>query len=248
MNDKELVAVHAAKLVKDGMLVGLGTGSTADCFIKELSRLHTDEGLEVIVIASSVVSAIKAREMGLPLQSIEQTERIDLYVDGADEVTLDKTLLKGRGYDLVREKLLAKAADRFVVLIDKSKLVGRIGERFPIPIEVMPFAWRMVKDSLEKLGCRPALRRTANGDGLVVTSYGSLVLDTEFDATIDIVDLDDALNAMPGVIEHGIFRGLASSILIGADGVIQELDTERRSDSQDIDCRDFVDDGSADGD
>ncbi|WP_431064991.1 ribose-5-phosphate isomerase RpiA [Methylotuvimicrobium sp.] len=248
MNDKELVAVHAAKLVKDGMRVGLGTGSTADCFIKELSRLHKDEGLKVIVIASSVVSAIKARELGLPLQSIEQTERIDLYVDGADEVTLDKTLLKGRGYDLVREKLLAKAADRFVVLIDKSKLVGRIGERFPIPIEVMPFAWRMVKESLVKLGGRPALRRTANGDGLVVTSYGSLVLDTVFDATIDTVDLDDALNAMPGVIEHGIFWGLASSVLIGADGAIQELDPETRSDSQDVDSRDFVDDGSADGD
>ncbi len=248
MNDKELVAIHAAKLVKDGMRVGLGTGSTADCFIRELSRLHKNEDLKVIVIASSVVSAIKARELGLPLQSIEQTDRIDLYVDGADEVTLDKTLLKGRGYDLVREKLLAKAADQFVVLIDKSKLVGRIGERFPVPVEVMPFAWRMVKDSLEKLGGRPTLRRTANDDGLVVTSHGSLVLDTTFDATINIVKLDEALNAMPGVVEHGVFRRLASSVLIGTDGAIQVLGPETKLDSQEIDSQDFVDDGSADGD
>lgn len=248
MNDKERVAIDAAKQVKDGMLVGLGTGSTADCFIQALARLHNDAGLQLNVVASSVVSAIKARELGLPLVAIEQVERIDLYVDGADEVAPDKTLLKGRGYDLVREKLLAKACDRFIVLVDRSKLVVRIGERFPIPVEVMPFAWRMVKRGLEQLGGRPVLRRTANNDGLVVTSYGGLVLDTVFDASFDIEDLDKALDAMPGVVEHGIFRRLADSVLIGADGAVQEFGAGMSPETQDIDSRDFVDDGTADGD
>lgn len=248
MNDKQLVALHAAKQVKDGMCVGLGTGSTADCFIQELARRHQQDGLDVTVVASSIVSSIKARESGLPLAAMEHIDHIDVYVDGADEVTPDRTLLKGRGYDLVREKLLAKAADNFIVLVDQSKLVGRIGERFPIPVEVMPFAWQLVKRSLEKLGGNPVLRRTANNDGLVVTSYGGLVLDTVFDPDIDAGYLDGVLNATPGIVEHGIFRNLASSVLIGADGLINELGPDEKPKPQDWNGQDIVDDGSADGD
>ena len=144
MNDKELVAIRAARYVQDGMVVGLGTGSTANYFIQELARRHKEEGLRVTAAASSVVSTIKAQELGLPLVALEHLGKIDLYVDGADEVTPQMTLLKGRGYDLVREKLLARSSDKFIVLIDKSKLVSRIGEKFPIPVEVMPFAWQLV--------------------------------------------------------------------------------------------------------
>ena len=126
MNDKELVAYQAARLVEDGMLVGLGTGSTANYFIEELARRKSEEGLEVSTVSSSVISAIKAQSLGLPLVAMEHVSRLDLYVDGADEVTPDMTLLKGRGSDLVREKLLARAADRFLVLVDQSKLVERL--------------------------------------------------------------------------------------------------------------------------
>ena len=222
MNDKELVAHHAAKQVKNGMLVGLGTGSTANYFIQELARRRTEEGLQVTVVASSVVSTLKAQELGLPLVALEHINRLDLYVDGADEVTSDLTLLKGRGYDLVREKLLAKASDRFTVLVDQSKQVKRIGERFPVPVEVMPFAWQLVKRSLESLGGHGELRQTAGKDGLVMTSYGSLVLDMAFDAEVDSQVLDARLNAMPGVIEHGIFQNLASVVLMAVDGRVQE--------------------------
>jgi ribose 5-phosphate isomerase A len=222
MNDKQLAARHAAALVKDGMVVGLGTGSTANCFIEELARRHAEEGLQVTAAASSTVSAIKARALGLPLVALEHLERIDLYVDGADEVAPDLALLKGRGSDLVREKLLATAADAFVVLVDNSKLVGRIGERYPIPVEVMPFAWGLVKRRLESLGGRGELRRNAAGDGLSVTSHGSLVLDMAFGGGWGTQALNDALNGSPGVVEHGIFWGLASVVLVAADGVVEE--------------------------
>lgn len=222
MNDKELVAIQAASQVKDGMLVGLGTGSTANYFIQELARRRKEEGLRVTAAASSVVSTIKAQELGLPLVAMEHLSRLDLYVDGADEVTPDMTLLKGRGSDLVREKLLARASDKFIVLVDQSKLVERIGERFPIPVEVMPFAWQLVKRRLEAIGGRGDLRQNASKDGLAVTSHGSLVLDMVFDPSLDSKALDAALNSTPGVVEHGIFRGLTSAIFIAVDGRAEE--------------------------
>lgn len=223
MNDKELVALHAAQQVKDGMLVGLGTGSTANYFIEELARRQREEGLKVTAVSSSVVSAIKASSLGLPLVAVEQLTRLDLYVDGADEVTPDMVLLKGRGYDLVREKLLARASDRFIVLIDSSKRVSRIGEKYPIPVEVMPFAWQLVKRRLETLGGSGDLRPNSAKDGLAITSYGSLVLDMSFDADFSSEALDRLLSGTPGVVEHGIFHNLAGTIYMAQDGKVQEL-------------------------
>lgn len=222
MNEKQRVARHAAAYVQEGMLVGLGTGSTANCFIEALARRHAEEGLRVTVAASSVVSTIKAQSLGLPLVALEHLDRLDLYVDGADEVDADLTLLKGRGADLVREKLLARASDRFVVLVDPSKLVSRIGERFPIPVEVAPFAWQMVKRRLEGLGGRGGLRPNASKDGLAVTSHGSLVLDMAFGPEWDAKALDLALNDTPGVVEHGIFRALAGVVLIATEDGVEE--------------------------
>jgi len=222
MNDKQLVAEHAARLVDDGMVVGLGTGSTANYFIDAIARRRIDEGLNVQVVASSVVSTIKAQQLGLPLLALEHIDHLDLYVDGADEVTTDLTLLKGRGADLVREKLLANASGKFLVLIDASKRVSRIGENFPIPIEVMPFAWQLVQRSITKLGGQANLRANASKDGLAVTSHGSLVLDVVFDANLDHQSLNDQLNAIPGIVEHGIFYGLTSAVFCAEQGLVQE--------------------------
>ncbi len=221
MNDKELVAKHAAKLVKDGMLVGLGTGSTADFFIAELARLRAEQGLQITAVSSSIMSMRKAQALAIPLMSIEHVTQLDLYVDGADEVTPDNTLLKGQGSDLVREKLLARACEQFLVLVDQSKMVDHIGEHFPIPVEVMPFAWQMVQQSLEKLGGRAELRKM--GNGLAVTSYGSLVLDVVFEAHQECDEIDFILNSMPGVVEHGVFRGLADIVFLAVDGKVQEI-------------------------
>ncbi len=221
MNDKERVAKHAAQLVKSGMLIGLGTGSTADCFIEELARKIKDEGLQITAVASSVVSMIKAQSLDIPLTSIEHVKQLDLYVDGADEVTPDNILLKGQGSDLVKEKLLARSAKQFVVLIDRSKKVERIGEKFPIPIEVMPFAWQIVKQQLENQGGQGVLRQS--GNGLAVSAYGSLILDMAFDQSINSHQLDVMLNNMPGVVEHGIFSDLASVVLLANNGKVEEI-------------------------
>ena len=222
MNDKQLVAIHAAKYVKNGMLVGLGTGSTANYFIEELARLQAEENLNVTTIASSNISMIKAQSLGLTVIALTQVAEIDLYVDGADEITPDMTLLKGRGYDLVLEKLLAKAAKQFLVVADKSKLVSRIGTNFAIPIEVMPMAWKAAKRSLEAAGGVGDLRQNVAKDGLSISSHGSLVLDMAFDKSISEEQLNHLINNTPGVVEHGIFRGLTSAVLIAGDGKIEE--------------------------
>lgn len=222
MNDKQLVAIHAAKFVKDDMLVGLGTGSTANYFIEELARRQEEENLKVTTVSSSNISMIKAQSLGLNVINIQQINAIDLYVDGADEITPELTLLKGRGYDLVMEKLLAKAAQQFFVVADKSKLTDRIGTHFPIPIEVMPFAWQTVKKNIEKAGGKGNLRQNVAKDGLSITSHGSLVLDMEFDKSISEKNLNQLLNSIPGVIEHGIFYQLSTAVFIADSGNIHE--------------------------
>ena len=222
MNDKQLVAIHAARFVQNGMLVGLGTGSTANYFIEELARRQQQENLVVTTIASSNISMIKAQTLGLKVIGLQQVSAIDLYVDGADEITPTMSLLKGRGYDLVMEKLLAKAAQRFLVVADQSKMVAKIGTNFPIPIEVMPNAWQTAKRSLEQLGGVGDLRPNVAKDGLCMTSYGSLVLDMRFDASISEATLNQWLNNTPGVIEHGIFYDLAHGVLIADQGHVEE--------------------------
>jgi len=220
MNDKQRVALHAANLIEEGMVVGLGTGSTANYFIDELAR-KKQEGLNIVTVASSIVSANRAQQMGLDIVAMDHLSHIDVYVDGADEVSPDMALLKGRGSDLVREKLLANASDQFFVLIDNSKLVERIGQNFPIPIEVASFSWQMVLHSLNEIGGKGTLR--ANGDGLAVTSHGSLVLDVTFDTALNSQQLNEQLNAIPGIVEHGIFEQLATAIFIGENEQVTQI-------------------------
>ncbi len=222
MNDKQMVALQAAKYVKSGMLVGLGTGSTANYFIEELARLQREEALKITTVASSTISAISAESLGLPIVALEHISSIDLYVDGADEITPDMTLLKGRGSDLVKEKLLAKAAKKFIAVADQSKLVSHIGQNFVIPIEVIPFAWQLAKKSLESIGGQGILRPNAAKDGFWVTSHGSYVLDMTFDKSLDAKTLNDLISNTPGVVEHGIFYGLTDAVFIAANGLVSE--------------------------
>ena len=223
MNNKQLVAIQAATYVKDDMLIGLGTGSTANYFIEELARRQRDDGLKVTTVASSTISANMAQSLHLPIVALEHISRIDLYVDGADEITPEMTLLKGRGSDLVKEKLLAKAATQFIVVADTSKLVSYIGQNFVIPIEVIPFAWQLTKKNLEDVGAEGDLRPNAAKDGLWISSHGSYILDMKFDKSVDAKTLNNLINNTPGVVEHGIFYGLADTILIVENGIVTEL-------------------------
>jgi len=221
MNDKELVARQALQYVSENMIVGLGTGSTANYFIDALAKRNKEETLKIRAVSSSVVSMIKAKEAGLPIIAMEQIKEIDLYIDGADEIAPDLTLLKGRGYDLVREKLLARSARKFIVIADESKLVKKIGDNFPIPSEVQPFAWELVKNILMKKGTGD-IRINAAKDGYAITSCGNFVLDFNYPEK-NTEELNALLSQTPGIVEHGIFYNIAHGALISSNGKVREI-------------------------
>ncbi len=221
MNDKELVARQALQYVSENMIVGLGTGSTANYFIDALAKRNKEENLKIRTVSSSVVSMIKAKEAGLPIIAMEQIKEIDLYIDGADEIAPDLTLLKGRGYDLVREKLLARSARKFIVIADESKLVKKIGDNFPIPSEVQPFAWELVKNILMKKGTGD-IRINAAKDGYAKTSCGNFVLDFNYPEK-NTEELNALLSQTPGIVEHGIFYNIAHGALISSNGKVREI-------------------------
>jgi ribose 5-phosphate isomerase A len=210
---KQAAANRALDLVKPGSIVGLGTGSTARYFIEGLAA-RVRNGLKVQAVATSQESRAQAEAGGIPI-----TERVDglldLAVDGADEIDPAVNCVKGRGGALLREKVVAHASRRFVLIADESKLVGRLG-RGPIPVEVLPFLWEATARSIESLGGRPEVRMTAAGP--FKTDNGNLVLDTTFGAVDGA--LGAALHAIPGVIEHGLFFGMARAAIVGcANGV-----------------------------
>jgi ribose 5-phosphate isomerase A len=221
MNEKEQVAKEAINYIKDGMIIGLGTGSTANFFIDFLSAKVKQESLNIKVVASSTVSQIRAINSGLSYISLDQIESIDLYIDGADEVTKELEVLKGRGYDLVREKLLAKTSKQFIVIGDKSKMVAKIGEKFPIPIEITPIAWKIAKKLITEISQKCDLRPNAAGDAYAITSYGNYVLDCEFKYD-DLSKLASEISQIPGVIEHGIFLDMTHLALIADQGNIMK--------------------------
>ena len=218
-NPKQQVAIKAAEIVDNGMIVGLGTGSTANLFIDELALRQQEQQLDIQVVASSVISRVKAQQAGLNVLSIEYLTHLDMYVDGADEVTIDMVLLKGRGQDLVCEKLLASHATAFYVLVDDSKMVKQIGDKNPIPIEVMPNAASLVLNRLAKLQAKGSLRLNAAGDNVAYSAAGNLILDMQFSG-LETAQINALLTVMPGVVEHGIFADIAKAVLVGsADGV-----------------------------
>lgn len=221
MNDKELVAQQALQYVSENMIIGLGTGSTANCFIDALAKRNKEEKLNIRTVSSSVVSMIKAKEAGLPIIAMEQINEIDLYIDGADEITPDLTLLKGRGYDLVREKLLARSAKKFIVIADESKIVENIGDNFPVPSEVQPFALELVKNILMKKGTGD-IRINSAKDGYAITSCGNFVLDFNYTEK-NIEKLNALLCQTPGIVEHGIFYNIAHGALISSNGKVREI-------------------------
>lgn len=225
MDPKQRAGEWAAAQVKDGMAVGLGTGSTAAFFIAAVARRVREEGLRLRLVASSSFSTLHlAGSLGLSLITPEQVDALDLYADGADEVDPAKRLIKGRGAAMVREKHLIHLAARFIVLVDPSKLVERLGTNFPVPVECLPFATGLVEKELRALGARAVDLRPAGAskDGPVVSDQGNFVLDARFDAAGDVADLDGRISSIPGVVGHGLFTRYSERITVAvgrAEGV-----------------------------
>ena len=222
MNDKEIVAQAALEYVKNNTIIGLGTGSTANYFIEGLAKKIKNENLDIKVVASSTISQINAIQAGLTYVSLDQIEAIDLYVDGADEIVLSTSIevLKGRGYDLIREKLLASASKQCIIIGDNSKIVTKIGDNFPIPIETSPIAWKITQKIIEEFSINCNLRKNTAGDGFAISSYGNFVLDCNFKYS-DISSLSKKLSEVPGVLEHGIFLDIAHLSLIANEGKVE---------------------------
>ncbi len=221
MEDKEIIAIKALDYLTDNSVIGLGTGSTANFFIKHLANKIKNERLNIQVVASSTVSEIEATRNKLNLIGIDTLETLDLYVDGADEITNDLNVLKGRGYDLVKEKILAQSANKFIIIADHSKRVNRIGENYPIPIEVLKSTWRLSKKILDKFG-QGSLRKNAAGDAYAISSAGNYIFDYSFDE-IPLRDLHEKILTTPGVIETGIFYAITDCALIVDNGHIEVL-------------------------
>ncbi len=221
MEDKEIIAIKALDYVTDNSVIGLGTGSTANFFIKHLANKIKNERLNIQVVASSTVSEIEAQRNKLNLIGIDTLETLDLYVDGADEITNDLNVLKGRGYDLVKEKILAQSANKFIIIADHSKRVNRIGENYPIPIEVLKSTWRLSKKILDKFG-QGSLRKNAAGDAYAISSAGNYIFDYSFDE-VPLRDLHEKILTTPGVIETGIFYAITDCALIVDNGHIEVL-------------------------
>jgi ribose 5-phosphate isomerase A len=215
------VAARALELVGDGMLLGLGTGRAAEAFIRRLGD-RVAAGLAVTAVTTSERSEELARSCGIPLSTLAQLDRLDIAFDGADEVTPALELTKGRGGALVRERVVAHAARRFVVLVTPDKLVERLGSRMPVPIVVVPFAGPIVARALGALGGQATERRT--GDGRPYrTDDGGLVLDTRFAPIEAPATLEQAVLAIPGVIDTGLFLSMAERVLVGWPDRVQEL-------------------------
>jgi ribose 5-phosphate isomerase A len=235
---KQAAGRRAAGLVESGMRLGLGTGSTTAYALEAIGRRVREEGLDVRGVPTSFSAERLARTAGIPLatfddlandpaneQANEQAPMLDLALDGADEVSPDLDLVKGRGAAHAREKVVAAQAERFVVLADPTKRVDRLGATKAVPVEVLPMAVAPVSRRLEELGAAPTLRTGEAKDGPVVTDQGLWILDARFDAGIDDPHaVDAALNACPGVLDHGLFLDLATRVLVGhPDGGVDVL-------------------------
>lgn len=221
---KRAAAARAVAEIEDGMIVGLGSGSTASMAVELLAE-RVARGLRVAGIPSSEKTAALARQLGVPLTGFAEHRRIDLAIDGADQVQRrGLNLVKGLGGSLLREKIVAAASDRMIVMVDETKLVDRLGGATPVPVEITVFGWETVVERLEKLGLRPRLRRT--GDAVFVTDGGNYIADCGVAEIPDPAALEARLAAVVGVVESGLFIGLASKAVIGRPTGVDVVEIE----------------------
>ncbi|KAA0001054.1 MAG: ribose-5-phosphate isomerase RpiA [Thermoplasmata archaeon] len=212
---KKIAAHEAVKEIKDGMIVGLGTGSTAKYAIIKLGEM-VKEGIEIVGIATSLRSEKLAKEVGIKVADINEYEEIDITIDGADQVDTKKNLIKGGGGALLREKIVASCSKKEIIVVDESKLVENFS--FPLPVEVVKFGWRHTADKLSKLNFEPKLREN------FVTDNGNIILDCSYDRlSPNFSEMEKEINAIAGVVENGLFIGLADEIIVGTKEGVKRI-------------------------
>ncbi len=212
---KESAASHAVTFVRSGMIIGLGHGSTTAFAIERLAeRLAAGDLVDIVAVPCSTEVEAHAHRLGIPLTTLEQHPEVDMTIDGADEVDPDLNLIKGGGGALLREKVVASASKREIIIVDASKLSDRLGTRFALPVEVVPFAWAVEKRFIETLGAEVTLRRR---EAPFETDQGNYILDCRFPGIEDAVRLAEKLDARAGIVEHGLFINLATDLIVGDD-------------------------------
>lgn len=221
---KRAAGEQAASWVQNGMRIGLGTGSTVAYALEALGRRVREEGLSFSGVPTSIATEEIARRLALPLVTLAEAGRLDMAIDGADEIDPHWRLIKGGGGAHTREKIVAEQAARFIVLVDESKVVQRLGAAFPVPVEVAPFAAAPVMEALRRLGASPALRTDETG-APVCTDQAFYILDASFEGGVEDPEaLGPAIKNIPGVLDHGIFAGYATDVLVGGeDGSVRTL-------------------------
>jgi ribose 5-phosphate isomerase A len=217
---KKTVAEAAVKLVEDGMVVGLGSGSTAALFVTALAQRIADERLRIVGIPTSLHTEERARNLNIPLTTLAEEAEIDLTIDGADEVVPGSLfLIKGHGGALLREKIVASTSKRMAVVADQTKIVDHLGSLVPVPVEIVPFGWEATQRKLHALGARPSLRLRGNGQPYV-TDGGHYIMNCAFGPMEDPREIAERLDHVVGVVEHGLFLDFATEALVaGRDGV-----------------------------
>jgi len=213
---KQEVGKAAAARVQSGAIVGLGTGSTTAYAIEYLGlRIKSGELKDILGIPTSFQASVLAKQYGIPLTTLDEVDHIDIAIDGADEVDPQKNLIKGGGAAHTREKVVDALADLFIVVVDSSKLVDKLGSTFLLPVEVIPMAMTPVMRAIEKLGGKPELRMGVKKAGPVITDQGNMVIDVKFDSIDHPAELEKTLNNIPGVLENGLFVGVTDIVLVG---------------------------------
>lgn len=212
VNQKKIAGEKACGWVKDGMVVGLGTGSTVYYTIEKLGEMVRD-GLNITGIATSEETAIQAKKLGIPLKSLNDVKQIDVTIDGADEVNKDFQGIKGGGGALLREKMVAAASLMNIWVVEEKKLVEELGE-FSLPIEVIPFGWKQIKWSLEKEAIETELRKNDSGK-VYQTNNGNYILDIKNQILTNPVEWQEKLAGIPGIVEHGLFLNYVDIVICG---------------------------------
>jgi len=226
-SEKQAAAEAAAETLQSGMIVGLGSGSTASLAVRAVGR-RVAGGLDIVGIPTSEKTAQLARSLGIPLTALEEHPAIDITIDGADEVEQGSlNLVKGLGGALLREKIVAAATRRLVIIVDESKLVERLKlQDGPIPVEVIPFGYQTTAERLRSMGAGFTLRPGADGRPYL-TDGGNFILDSHFPNAESAAELERQLNNVVGVVEHGLFLGMTSQVLIGRSGSVDRLERSR---------------------
>ena len=219
---KQQAAEYAAEFLQSGMIIGLGTGSTAIFATRRIARrIQSGDLCDVLAVPTSLATEAAALELGIPLTTLAEQPRIDITIDGADEVDPDFNLIKGGGGALLREKIVAQATARLVIVVDDSKLVDRLGRTWAVPVEVIPFGWQSQAAYLQSLGAAPVLRQ--DGDQPYQTDQGNIILDCDFGPIADPAALASQLKSRAGIVEHGLFIGMARDVVVADEDGLRHL-------------------------